>query len=159
MDIIESGRVVAIEESGVWVETIRSSACGSCAARSGCGHRTLAGMLTGDKGLVRARNSERLQAGLCSIDDRVEISIRGSTLTKSALTLYGGPLALGLAFAMSQADNSDLFVAGAFFVGLAVGFICLRWMDARGLLGNTEPVLERLVETAVQPVMVVDPTQ
>ena len=54
MDIIESGRVVAIEESGVWVETIRSSACGSCAARSGCGHRTLAGMLTGDKGLVRA---------------------------------------------------------------------------------------------------------
>ena len=73
--------------------------------------------------------------------------------------MYGGPLALGLAFAMAQADNSDLFVAGAFFVGLAVGFICLRWMDARGLLGNTEPVLERLVETAVQPVMVVDPTQ
>ena len=159
MDIIESGRVVAIEESGVWVETIRSSACGSCAARSGCGHRTLAGMLTGDKGLVRARNSDRLQAALCSINDRVEISIRGSTLTKSALTLYGGPLALGLAFAMSQADSSDLFVAGAFFVGLAVGFMSLRWIDSRGLLGNTEPVLERLVETAVQPVMVVDPTQ
>ena len=159
MDIIESGRVVAIEESGVWVETIRSSACGSCAARSGCGHRTLAGMLTGDKGLVRARNSDKLQAALCSINDRVEISIRGSTLTKSALMLYGGPLALGLAFAMSQDDSSDLFVAGAFFVGLAVGFMSLRWIDSRGLLGNTEPVLERLVETTVQPVMVVDPTQ
>ena len=112
-----------------------------------------------DKGLVRARNSDRLQAALCSINDRVEISIRGSTLTKSALTLYGGPLALGLAFAMSQADSSDLFVAGAFFVGLAVGFMSLRWIDSRGLLGNTEPVLERLVETTVQPVMVVDPTQ
>ena len=159
MDIIESGRVVAIEESGVWVETIRSSACGSCAARSGCGHRTLAGMLTGEKGLIRARNSDKLQAALCSINDRVEISIRGSTLTKSALTLYGGPLALGLAFAMSQADSSDLFVAGAFFVGLAVGFMSLRWIDSHGLLGNTEPVLERLVETTVQPVMVVDPTQ
>ena len=159
MDIIESGRVVAIEESGVWVETIRSSACGSCAARSGCGHRTLAGMLTGDKGLVRARNSDKLQAALCSINDRVEISIRGSTLTKSALTLYGGPLALGLGFAMSQANNSDLYVAGAFFAGLAAGFISLRWMDARGLLGSTEPVLERLVETTLQPVMVVDPTQ
>ena len=159
MDIIESGRVVAVEETGVWVETIRSSACGSCAARSGCGHRTLAGVLTSDKGLVRARESDQLKAAACSINDRVEISIRGSTLTKSALTLYGGPLALGLALAMSQADRSDLYVAGAFFVGLAVGFICLRWMDARGLLGNTEPVLERLVETAVQPVMVVDPAQ
>jgi positive regulator of sigma E activity len=116
-------------------------------------------MLTGDKGLVRARNSDKLQAALCSINDRVEISIRGSTLTKSALTLYGGPLALGLAFAMSQANNSDLCVAGAFFAGLAVGFISLRWMDARGLLGSTEPVLERLVETTLQPVMVVDPTQ
>jgi hypothetical protein len=60
---------------------------------------------------------------------------------------------------MSQANNSDLYVAGAFFAGLAVGFISLRWMDARGLLGSTEPLLERLVETAVQPVMVVDPTQ
>jgi len=159
MDVSGSGRGVASEESGVWVETIRSSACGSCAARSGCGHRTLAGMLTGDKGLVRSINSDKLQAALCSINDRVEISIRGSTLTKSALMLYGGPLALGLAFAMSQADSSDLFVAGAFFVGLAVGFMSLRWIDSRGLLGNTEPVLERLVETTVQPVMVVDPTQ
>jgi len=32
-------------------------------------------------------------------------------------------------------------------------------MDARGLLGSTEPVLERLIETTLQPVMVVDPTQ
>ena len=62
MDIIESGRVVAVEETGVWVETIRSSACGSCAARSGCGHRTLAGVLTSDKGLVRARESDQLKA-------------------------------------------------------------------------------------------------
>ena len=115
MDIIESGRVVAVEETGVWVETIRSSACGSCAARSGCGHRTLAGVLTSDKGLVRARESDQLKAAACSINDRVEIAIRGSTLTRGALLLYGGPLALGVAFAMSQANGSDLHVAVAFF--------------------------------------------
>ena len=55
MTIVETGRVVALEGAAVWVETIRSSACGSCAARSGCGHRTLAGVLTSDKGLCGAR--------------------------------------------------------------------------------------------------------
>ena len=155
MDILESGRVVAIEQNAVWVETLRSSACGSCAARSGCGHRTLAGVLTSDKGLVRALDSERLKAARCSINDRVEISIRGSTLTSGALTLYGGPLGLGVVLAMSQAEKSDLFVATAFFFGLVIGFLSLRWMDARGLLGTTEPRLERLLESGAEPVMVV----
>ena len=159
MDITESGRVVAIEETGVWVETIRSSACGSCAARSGCGHRTLAGVLTSDKGLVRARDSEHLKASACSINDRVEIAIKGSTLTRGALLLYMGPLGLGVALAMSQADSGDVRVAVAFFLGLMVGFLSLRWLDAHGRLGTTEPSLERLLESSIDPVMVVEPAQ
>lgn len=159
MDIIEAGRVVAIEKTGVWVETIRSSACGSCAARSGCGHRTLAGVLTSDKGLVRARDSEQLKASACSIDDRVEIAIRGSTLTRGALLLYGGPLGLGALFALSQAEKSDLQVAVAFFFGLMAGFFTLRWLDARGKLGTTEPSLERLLEPNSDSVTLVEPAQ
>ena len=159
MDITESGRVVAIGETGVWVETIRSSACGSCAARSGCGHRTLAGVLTSDKGLVRARDSEHLKASACSINDRVEIAIKGSTLTRGALLLYMGPLGLGVALAMSQADSGDVRVAVAFFLGLMVGFLSLRWLDAHGRLGTTEPSLERLLESSIDPVMVVEPAQ
>jgi len=46
----ESGRVVAIESDAVWVETIRSSLCGSCAAKAGCGQD----YLTGDVGDVPA---------------------------------------------------------------------------------------------------------
>lgn len=157
MDIVESGRVVAIEEAGVWVETMRSSACGSCAARSGCGHRTLAGILTSDKGLVRARDSKRLRAAACSINDRVEISIRGSTLTRGALLLYGGPLGLGVVFAALQTNDSDLHVAVAFFLGLTVGFLFLRWLDASGKLGTTEPSLERVLESSSDLVTLVEP--
>ena len=146
MTIIETGRVVALEDAAVWVETIRSSACGSCAARSGCGHRTLAGVLTSDKGLVRARESDSLKATDCSVNDRVEISIPRSTLSVGALMLYGLPLVSGIALALLVGADSDARAAMGFFVGLLGAFAVLRWMSSRSLFGAVEPQLERVVE-------------
>ena len=146
MTIIETGRVVALEDAAVWVETIRSSACGSCAARSGCGHRTLAGVLTSDKGLVRARESDSLKATDCSVNDRVEISIPRSTLSVGALILYGLPLVSGIALALLVGADSDARAAMGFFVGLLGAFAVLRWMSIRSLFGAVEPQLERVVE-------------
>ena len=148
MTIVETGRVVALEPGAVWVETIRSSACGSCAARSGCGHRTLAGVLTSDKGLVRARDSQALTAQECSVNDRVEISIPRSTLSVGALLLYGVPLATGILIAVVVGGSSDLQAAGGFFTGLLGAFALLRWLSSRSLFGKTEPSLERIVEAA-----------
>ena len=58
---------------------------------------------------------------------------------------------------MSQADSSDLEVATAFFLGLMVGFFSLRWLDANGKLGTTEPSLERIVESGTDSVTLVQP--
>ena len=146
MTIIETGRVVAIEDASVWVETIRSSSCGSCVARSGCGHRTLAGVLTSDKGLVRARESDSLKAAHCSVNDRVEISIPRSTLSVGALMLYGLPLVSGITLALTVGADSDARAAMFFFVGLLGAFAVLRWMTSRSLFGAVEPQLERIVE-------------
>ena len=147
MTITETGRVVALEGAAVWVETIRSSACGSCAARSGCGHRTLAGVLTSDKGLVRARESHSLKATDCSVNDRVEISIPTSTLSVGALMLYGLPLVSGVTLALAVGADSDALAATGFFVGLLGAFAGLRWMSSRSLFGAVEPQLERIVES------------
>ena len=147
MTIVETGRVVALEGAAVWVETIRSSACGSCAARSGCGHRTLAGVLTSDKGLVRARESDSLKAADCSVNDRVEISIPRSTLSVGALMLYGLPLVSGIALALLLGAESDARAAIGFFVGLLGAFAGLRWMTSRSLFVAVEPQLERIVES------------
>ena len=154
MNIVEVGRVVALETGAVWVETIRSSACGSCAARSGCGHRTLAGALTSDKGLVRARDSHALKAEDCSVNDRVEISIPRSTLSLGALMLYGVPLVSGIALALLIGAESDARAAMGFFVGLLGAFAGLRWMSSRSLFGAVEPQLERIVESTADEVVV-----
>lgn len=154
MTIVEIGRVVALEGEAVWVETIRSSACGSCAARSGCGHRTLAGILTSDKGLVRARESLSLKADDCSVNDRVEISIPRSTLSSGALLLYGLPLIAGIGVALAFGAGSDIRAATGFFGGLLGAFAVLRWMTARALFGVVEPTLERIVEYAADETIV-----
>ena len=154
MMIIETGRVVALEDAAAWVETIRSSACGSCAARSGCGHRTLAGVLTSDKGLVRARESDSLKAADCSVNDRVEISIPRSTLSVGALMLYGWPLASGITLALLVGADSDARAAMGFFVGLLGAFAVLRWMSSRSLFGAVEPQLERVVESTADAAIV-----
>ena len=149
MRIIETGRVVALELGAVWVETIRTSACGSCAARSGCGHRILAGVLTSDKGLVRVRESDSLKATDCSVNDRVEISIPTSTLLVGALTLYALPLAVGITVAILFGADSDALAAAGFFIGLLGAFAGLRWVSGRSLFGAIEPQLERIVESEV----------
>ena len=154
MRIIETGRVVALEGAAVWVETIRSSACGSCAARSGCGHRTLAGVLTSDKGLVRARESDFLKAADCSVNDRVEISIPRSTLSTGALLLYGLPLASGILLALMVGADSDALAAMSFFAGLSSAFAGLRWMSNRSLFGAVDPQLERIIEYAADDAIV-----
>ena len=152
--IVETGRVVALEGAAVWVETIRSSACGSCAARSGCGHRTLAGVLTSDKGLVRARESDSLKAADCSVNDRVEISIPRTTLSVGALVLYGVPLMSGIALALLIGAESDARAAMGFFVGLLGAFAGLRWMTSRSIFGAVAPQLERIVESTADEALV-----
>ena len=43
--ISETGRIVAIETDGLWVETIQRSTCGSCAAEKGCGQSLMARLM------------------------------------------------------------------------------------------------------------------
>ncbi|WP_144244463.1 SoxR reducing system RseC family protein, partial [Pseudohaliea rubra] len=88
----ETGRVVAVEACSVWVETIRKSTCGACAARKGCGHGLLERYASGRRGLVRVLPGSRLAPADCRIDDQVIIELPEDVVLRSSLIVYALPL-------------------------------------------------------------------
>jgi len=126
--LTETGRVVAVEDDGVWVETIRQSTCGACAARKGCGHGLLNRYAEGRTGYIRVLPGDALQPEDCQIDDQVMISLPESVILKGSATVYLLPLVTLLAGAIGGmtalgTDAGGLLGAAA---GLAAGLGLVR---------------------------------
>ena len=124
--IEETGRVVAVEPDAVWVETLRRSACESCSARNGCGHKLLDSERAGSRARLRVLNPDLL---LCT-GDQVVLGIPEGALVRGALMIYLMPLALLFAGALLGAQiplyQTDLSAALG-VAGLVVGFLINRW--------------------------------
>jgi len=142
--LTEVGRVVAVEADAVWVEADRSSACGRCAARAGCGQGALASVFRQGKGRVRAISGGGLDASECALDDQVIIKIPEATLLSGTLSLYGFPLVAAAALSVWASALGDLWAAGAFCVGLIAAFAILYAVSRRlngQLPGFSHPLL------------------
>lgn len=124
--IEETGRVVAVEEGAVWVETIRQASCQSCSARSGCGHSALAKL--GRSVHIRAGATQPYAVG-----DDVVIGVPETVVVSSSLLAYLMPLLIALGFALvaDHLSGSDGWAALAGAAGLATGFMALRWHFSR----------------------------
>lgn len=125
--IAETGRVVAIESDGLWVETIQRSTCGSCAAQKGCGQSLLA-RLAGHSSylwvLLEGRDSRAYQLG-----DEIQLGIPEDVVVKGSLFVYLLPLLLmilGSGLAHSWFASEGLSVLGA-LAGLLFGGLVVRW--------------------------------
>ena len=126
----ETGQVVAVDADSVWVETIRQSTCGSCAAQSGCGHGILNRISTGRRHYIQAFSGE-IQASSCAVDDRVLLSIPEEVILRGSLVVYMIPLLAmlsGAVLAVSLASGNEDFIAiiGA-VTGFALGIAIVRW--------------------------------
>lgn len=147
----ESGRVVAIDKDGLWVETLKTSTCAKCVAKSGCGQNLAAKLIpsqnmtlikaffkksedTNEDGAVgHAEESERWQVG-----DTAIIGVAENALLSAALFAYGIPLALMIVgVLLSQLfppsiTPSDLQAALGAVIGLfAGGFFVKLWSRRR----------------------------
>lgn len=140
--ILETGRIVAIETKGVWVETVRKSTCGSCKAEKGCG-QSLINKWDGHTAyiwvLLEGRDSAVYRLG-----DEVQIGIPEDVIAKGALIVYMLPLltlVLATAIAHHQFAHEGISTLSG-FAGLLVGGLMVRWHSWRNRLNSDlQPVL------------------
>jgi len=128
--LIETGRVVAVDPDGLWVETIRQSTCGTCAAQKGCGHGLLNRISDGKRGYIRVLPGTR-NPQECSVDDQVRISIPEEVILRGSLIVYMLPLLCMLAGAASAVGllpgSQDVSAALGAASGFGLGLVLVRW--------------------------------
>ncbi|MEM9256819.1 MAG: SoxR reducing system RseC family protein [Pseudomonadota bacterium] len=127
--LTETGRIVALDDDAVWVETVRKTTCGSCAAQKGCGHGLINKLGEGRRGYVKVLTGDVAIAN-CRIDDEAEISIPEDVIVRGSLVAYLLPLLSMLAAAIAGAqwfpESADGAAAIGAVLGLGVGFVLVR---------------------------------
>ena len=117
----EYGRVIALEGGYAKVETVRTSSCQSCEAKSSCGQGSIAKVVGQKSCVISALNSLSLQVG-----DEVVLGLEESTLVKSALLVYLLPLVLmigGAGVFQWLYGANDLVTAFGGVIGFLSGFV------------------------------------
>lgn len=153
--LTEVGRVVALEADSLWVETIRRSTCGTCAAEKGCGHGLLNKISDGKRGYIRVLPGE-LAVSECSVDDEVLISIPEEVILRGSFVAYMLPLfamiGMALAFVQWLPGNQDVLAALGAIAGLVVGFSVVRWHGVRHRHDpGFQPTLVQVLHSGAQP--------
>ncbi|MDI9246125.1 SoxR reducing system RseC family protein [Marinobacter sp. CHS3-4] len=143
--ITEQGKVIAVTGDQVWVRTIRSSACESCSARSGCGQRVLASASNGRANQILVTNHLGAQVG-----DEVAVAIEESALLTASLLVYAVPLllmVLGAVVGQQWLPAQDMGAIIGALAGLGGGFALARRIQSRP--GHRyEPTLIKILPSA-----------
>ncbi|WOG25567.1 SoxR reducing system RseC family protein [Endozoicomonas sp. 8E] len=124
--IEEEGRVVAVEQGTVWVETIRKSTCSSCSVRNGCGQNLLEKYRSNKhQSYIQAINDFSIEE-----NDQVIIGIPESALMRASFLVYLMPLAgmMGALWLATAVGWNDFFTALSAMTGLAAGFVPVRML-------------------------------
>ncbi len=156
--LTETGRVVAVDADGLWVETIRQSTCGSCVAQKGCGHGLLNRLGDGRRGYVRVLPG-KLAVSDCEVDDQVRIALPEQVILRGSLILYVLPLVTMLAGAAGMAGafehRSDLMAALGAALGLGLGLLLVRWHGWRHRHDQSlQPTLVEVLRPGVEAVRI-----
>lgn len=128
--LTETGRVVAVEAQSLWVETIRQTTCGTCAAQKGCGHGLINQISDGSRSYIRVLCPEH-ESSVCKVNDQVRISIPEEVILRGSFIVYMIPLLTMLVGAVAAVDwfagDPDILAIAGASVGFVVGVGLVRW--------------------------------
>ena len=156
--LIETGRVVAVGPDGLWVETIRQSTCGTCAAQKGCGHGLLNRISEGKRGYIRVLPGNH-GSGECNVDDQVRIGIPEDVILRGSLIVYMLPLLCMLAGAAAAiglfSGNQDVLAPLGATAGFGLGFALVRWHASRHRDDQSlQPTLLEVLRPLSEPIRI-----
>ncbi|WP_020210295.1 SoxR reducing system RseC family protein [Gilvimarinus chinensis] len=125
--LVESGKIVAVEADGLWVETIAKSTCGSCAAQKGCGQSLLA-KFAGHTTFIWVSLAGR-DAASYQIGDAIELGVPEQVVANGSILVYLLPLLTLLAATVSahQFGTGEGWTTIAGLGGLLLGGAFVRW--------------------------------
>lgn len=125
--ITESGRVMAVEQDCLWVETIQRSTCQSCSAEKGCGQGLVSRWGNSSsflRVLLEGRDPQDYQ-----LHQSVTIGIPEDVVATGSMLVYLTPL-LGLLAGLFLANRfllSEWAIIAAAFMGFVLGALVIRW--------------------------------
>lgn len=129
----QTARVIKTAPGGVWVQAVEPSGCGTCGGQ-GCSSRRIAELFQRKPRNFLVDCDLALAPG-----ERVVVGIAHGSVLRSALRLYGLPLALMLAGALAAQAVAP--GDGPALIGMLLGGLA-GWLAARG--GKTpRPVVLR----------------
>ena len=124
--IEQAAHVYSIDQTTVWLDTLRLSTCNSCSMKSGCGQR-LMNQATDCK---RSRIELPVPSTMSlSVGDEVVLGIPQKAFIKASLLTFAMPLIMMLAFALlaQWGGLSEPLTVMTALVGLSFGLLLLRW--------------------------------
>ena len=145
--IKESGRVIAIDDTHLWVETINQGTCGTCAAEKGCGQSLLSRWMAKSHYLKVALDGRSPQE--FAVNDEISLGIPENVVVQSSLVIYCLPLLLLIiGAALGQVlFATDLGAISLAIVGLVIGGLGVRvfsWLKTNNR--HFQPMILDLIE-------------
>lgn len=144
--IEETATVIAIEHGQLVLQASTRTACGSCAAKQGCGTSVLSGWLGRKVVHIRADNTVDAQVG-----DEVVIGLGEDALLSGSVWIYLMPLLAMLIAALladqlleSGGQGRDLLILLAAAAGFGLMLLGARaWLKTQSRGGRLSPVVLR----------------
>lgn len=123
----ETGTVVAVESDGLWVETLKQSACAKCSAKQGCGQQLMSRLSPAENmTYIKAIYTDTTKKQAWETGDQAVLAVEENALVFAALLSYGLPL-LGMMAGilmgakLGGALSNDLYTAFGALLGLLFG--------------------------------------
>lgn len=132
--LMEQGRVVAIDPDRLWVEVVRHTACGGCAAKSDCGTGLIEQWFARPILLPIDRAECPGLLDSVAIGDRIEFGLPENAILSAALVTYLPPILalvlggwLGAVGGGYWGINSDLAAGIGVLLGLSSVLVVSRF--------------------------------